>query len=542
MSVELEEQVAPSLLAKLAKPRHAALLTGILRGAEREALRVDSDGKLALSAHPPSLGSALTHPQITTDFSEALLEFITPPSHPREEIFGQLDLIQRFVAQEMHDELLWTASMPCVLGTDNTIPVAHYGSANNARMKTIYRLGLGERYGRAMQTIAGVHYNFSLPDAFWAWMRTRENSLEDLQDYKDRKYFDLIRNFRRYFWLLIYLFGASPASCKSFVANRNHDLLSMPHKPTTLYKPYATSLRMGDLGYQSTAQESLYVCYNRKDTYISTLCHAITTPYPDYENIGVKNPDGAYKQLNTGILQIENEFYSSIRPKRTSKTGETALLALCNRGVEYIEVRCLDIDPFNPLGFHREQIRFLDNFLLWCCMLPSPQCDQAEADIMLKNQKSVVNEGRDPNLQLLDFNGQPKALRSWANELLKDMQNLAEVLDMAFSASNGDGPGFQESLEAQIAKVNNASLTPSARLLHALESENLSYPEYALKLSKTHTEALRADTLPKKIHERFKKISELSLQKQKQLEAQEQMDFDLYLEKYYAQYGRCCAS
>ncbi len=536
-----EERRAPSLLSNLAKRRNAALLTGILRGAEREALRVSSDGSLARTPHHVRLGSALTHPQITTDFSEALLEFITPPSHHRSEIFDQLNLIQRFAVQSLDEELLWTSSMPCVLGDDSTIPVALYGESNNAKMKTTYRLGLGHRYGRAMQTISGVHYNFSLPDAFWAWLHTREGSFDDLQDYKDKKYFALIRNFRRYFWLLIYLFGASPASCKSFVAGRDHDLLPMAHDQNTLYKPWATSLRMGDLGYQSTAQENLFVCYNLKSTYINTLCNAITTPYADYEHIGLKDSAGNYLQLNTGILQIENEFYSSIRPKRTAKPGETALMALCNRGVEYIEVRCLDIDPFNPLGINPEQIRFLDVFLLWCALSDSPPCDQAEADRVLLNQKRVVNEGRKHDFSLLDLEGRETPMRPWAQAILSDMQEIAEVLDLAFSASNGSDVDFTESLDLQKQKVADSNLTPSARIIRELTEQNLAYASYALKLAKQHTEALRAEALPDKVFKHFAKISQLSLQKQADLEAKSQVDFDSYLADYYRQYQHCCA-
>lgn len=516
-------------------------MTGILRGIEREALRVDLNGKLALTPHPASLGSALTHPQITTDFSEALLEFITPPSHRTEDLFIHLETIQKFAASRLDNELMWGASMPCVLGSDDTIPVARYGDSNNGLMKTIYRKGLGHRYGRAMQTISGVHYNFSLPDAFWAWLRNKENSLENPQDFKDRKYFGLIRNFRRYFWLLIYLFGASPATCRSFVANREHDLLPMNHDANTLHKPWATSLRMGDLGYQSTAQEGLHVCYNARQSYISTLCRAITTPYGDYEDIGTLDAQGNYQQLNTGILQIENEFYSSIRPKRTARPGETALMALCHRGVEYIEVRCLDIDPFNSLGVNRDQAGFLDTFLLYCCLLDSPETSIEEGAISVRNQKAVVNEGRNPELTLCKPDGQHTSLQSWANELLQNMQPVAELLDQAHSReSRVKHQSYQGSLAQQIAKIEDASLTPSAQILARLSEKNISYSNFAMEISKQHFTELVEEKLPDKIIERFEQISKLSLQEQQKLEHQSQDSFADYLQKYYKQYSMCC--
>lgn len=524
----------------LATRNNASLLTGILRGAEREALRVTPEAKLACSPHPDGLGSALTHPQITTDFSEALMEFITPPSHHTEDLFIHLETIQKFVATKLRDELLWSSSMPCLLDRDADIPVAHYGRSNNGMMKTNYRLGLGRRYGRSMQTIAGVHYNFSLPNSFWAWLRNKESPLEDLQEFKDRKYFGLIRNFRRYFWLLIYLFGASPATCRSFVSSREHDLLPMAHSDHTLHKPWATSLRMGDLGYQSSAQEDLYVCYNNKQTYIKTLCRAITTPYAEYERIGIKDKLGNYQQLNTSILQIENEFYSAIRPKRTAKPGETALTALCHRGVEYIEVRCLDIDPYSPLGMNRMQTWFLDVFLLYCCLLDSRETDRDESAIVLRNQKSVVNEGRKPNLELNLPQGGSDALASWATSILQEMQPIADLLDQTYRDENKQQQCYQMSLEHQRDKIKDSSRTPSAQLLKELSERKIDYPTLAMELSRAHTDTLLQEKLPAEIIERFETISSLSIKEQLKLEQKSSQPFDEYLANYYRQYNLCC--
>lgn len=532
---------SPFALPKgLNSKKNTALLTGVLRGIEREALRTDPHGHLARSPHPRELGSALTHPQITTDFSESLLELITPPSHTSEDLFVHLETFQKFVASNLGNELIWNASMPCILGRDDSIPVALYGNSNNGLMKTVYRLGLGHRYGRAMQTIAGIHYNFSLPDAFWAWLLTREHSLEDLQSFKDRKYFGLIRNFRRYFWLLIYLFGASPACCRSFVANRAHDLETLPNSMDTLYKPWATSLRMGDLGYQSSAQQGLYVCYNAGPSYIKSLCQAITTPYADYANIGVKDSAGAYRQLNTSILQIENEFYSAIRPKRTANPGETALTALSRRGVEYIEVRCLDIDPFSPLGISREQVHFLDVFLLYCCLKDSPETTPEEATIVLRNQKKVVNEGRASHLQLTDVDGSKIPLCDWATALLHEMAPVAELLDEAH-APNSTSRHFQEALEQQQKKIEDPENTPSAKILRDLRHSKLDFSAYALALSKQHLSELTSEKLPRQVIQRFNKISALSIKEQTRLEARSHFDFNTFLQKYYAQYTNCCA-
>ena len=524
-----------NLPTELFELSNASIFNGILRGCEREALRVTPNGALALSEHPKALGSALTHPQITTDFSEALLEFITPPSHKLHELFGKLETIQAFTYKQLREELIWTNSMPCSLPADLEIPVANYGHSNNGKMKTAYRIGLGHRYGRTMQTVAGVHYNFSLPDCFWALLSDKENQMLDLRSFKNEKYFGLIRNFRRHYWLLIYLFGASPALCRSFVRNKSHNLVPFNDDPHTLHLPYATSLRMGDLGYQSSAQENLYVCYNDQNSYIKTLCKAITTAHPEYEAIGLKDQMGQFKQLNTSLLQIENEFYSSIRPKRTAKAGETALAALNNRGVEYIEVRCLDINPFDPLGISIEQAYFLDTFLVYCALQNSPMTDQEESAYILENQKSVVREGRNTNLMLHHKQHGKLSLHTWGTQLLEGMKPVAEMLDLANQCD-----GHSKSLEAQRLKLEDPDLTPSGQILNTLKKDKITFAQYALKQSQKHKETLTNHTLTEEQTLRMTDMVKKSLQEQIALEDNEESIFDEFLSNYFQQYT-CCS-
>ena len=155
-------KIPPSILDALR--RGCGELTGIRRGIEKESLRVAPDGNLSGRSHPRELGSTLTHPNITTDFSEAQLELITGVHATPEACIGQLHEIHRYVYSSLDDELLWVASMPCFVGDDADIPVGRYGTSNIGMAKTVYRLGLGHRYGRLMQTISGIHYNFSLPE------------------------------------------------------------------------------------------------------------------------------------------------------------------------------------------------------------------------------------------------------------------------------------------------------------------------------------------------------------------------------------------
>lgn len=533
--MSVSQGLSRELLATFAEPANNASLRGILRGLEKESLRVTPEGTLAQTDHPRALGSALTHPHITTDYSEALLEFITEPFADVEHLLAQLDNIHRFTYQQLaiNRERLWPASMPCILGSDDEIPVARYGTSNSGKMKTVYRVGLGHRYGRSMQTIAGIHYNFSLPDDFWRALQTQSGSQQSLQDFKTERYFGLIRNFRRNFWLLIYLFGASPAVCSCFVKNRAHKLQPFPAAEQTMYLPYATSLRMGDLGYQSDAQKTLVVNYNNLNDYLKTLCGAITQSHPAYEQIGIKDSEGNYQQLNSSLLQIENEFYSSIRPKRTTERGETALQALRLRGVEYVEVRCVDLNPYEPLGITIEQMQVMDAFLLYCLLSDSPETDEREFYQGQENQKRIVNSGRDPALELLRGD-RPISMRNWADEILQGSIACAELLDQAKG-----GDAYRQALELQLAKINDAELTPSARVLRDMTSAKQSFYAHTLVLAEQHRAYFAAHKLDADKHAEFVRMSEQSLHAQDKLEAGQQIDFDGYLEQYYSQYRGC---
>ncbi|BFM13974.1 glutamate--cysteine ligase [Maricurvus nonylphenolicus] len=519
-------------LAILADPENRDL-SRVYKGLEKESLRVTPEGTLAQSAHPESLGSALTHPRITTDYSEALLEFITSPTDSTEDLLQELDRIQAYTYRQLGDELLWGASMPCMLGVDSDIPVAQYGSSNPGRMKTVYRLGLGERYGRVMQTIAGIHYNFSVSDEFWQFWHEREGREDSLQDYKNRRYFDLIRNFRRNFWLLLYLFGASPAVCRSFVKGREHQLQPFGEDEHSLHLPYATSLRMGNLGYQSSAQNSLVVNYNDLDTYLQTLCEAITSPHETYQGIGLKNAEGDYHQLNTSLLQIENEFYSTIRPKRTAKSGETALSALHNRGVEYIEVRCIDINPYEPLGINAEQVNFLDAFLYYCLLVGSPETDCEKYRRSLENQRLMVEEGRDPAMRLLSAAGEQSAAQ-WGHALLDDIARAAALLDSTYGTSH-----YSEAVEAQRAKLDDPSLVPSARILADMKDSGQTFYGLAMSLAGEHKANYDGVEVPADWLATMKSQVSQSWQDQADIEANTDVDFETYIAQYYAQYN-CC--
>ncbi|OLL33703.1 glutamate--cysteine ligase [Burkholderia sp. SRS-W-2-2016] len=509
-----------------ASPQRDALIRG-LRGIEKESLRVAHDGQLALTPHPRALGSALTHPSLTTDYSEALLELITPAEQDVADTLAKLDELHRFVYAELGDEILWNNSMPGLLpATDDGIPIAQYGSSNIGRLKYVYRIGLALRYGRTMQCIAGIHYNYSLNEEVWRLLHADQQSTASAVDFQSERYLALIRNFRRTNWLLMYLFGASPALDRRFLRDRAHTLDTFD--ADTLYRPYATSLRMSDLGYSNTtAQAALHADYDTLPGYLDALAKAVSQPYPAYEQIGTQR-DGEWVQINTNVLQIENEFYSTIRPKRVTYPGERPLHALAARGVQYVEVRCMDIDPFEPSGISLETSRFLDAYLLVCALddsatLPPPAYCEAN-----QNFGRVTMEGRKPGLELIR-DGQPVAMLDWANELLVKIDAAAKVLDDLHG-----GDAHARSVATQRAKLADVSLTPSARVLQTMRDKQQSFLAFGLAQSEAHAAYFRARPLDAAQHDEFVKLAAQSLDEQAKLERDEVGSFDAFVAAYRA--------
>ena len=512
-------------LALLGQDEHRALLTKGLRGIERETLRVKPDGKLALTPHPPSLGSALMQPQITTDYSESLLEFITPAENDIATVMTELDTIHRFVYTQLGDEMLWSDSMPCELPDEEQIPIAWYGTSHIGTLKHVYRRGLALRYGKRMQCIAGIHYNFSLSEAVWPLLQQVAGDPCSAKSFQSDGYIALIRNFRRYSWLLMYLFGASPALSKNFLAGRPHSLETLDDD--SLYLPYATSLRMSDLGYQSKAQANLTPHYNNLDSYIKSLARAVSQSYPPYEEIGTHR-DGEWIQINTNILQIENEYYSTIRPKRVINSGERPIQALSARGVQYIEVRCMDIDPFEPTGISLETGRFLDAFLLFCALEESPCTTDEESVENGENFSKAVKEGRRPGLALQQ-NGVPITLQAWGLALLEKISAAAVLLD-----AQRDDHQHADALEQQRRKLQAPELTPSARVLAAMQKHQETFAQFALRQSNVHAEQFRARPPSPEEDAYFTEMAAKSLDEQDQIERTQTGDFDTFVAAYRA--------
>lgn len=527
MGIHSLYHLAEQYLKAFSDTEDKSIFTQSLIGLEKETLRVGHDGGLAQTPHPLKLGSALTHPHITTDYSEALLEIVTPPSQDIPSVLKFLNDTQRFIYSELSDEILWATSMPCVVAGETSIPLARYGTSNPGVMKTVYRRGLGYRYGRVMQVIAGVHFNFSFVEKFWPlFFEIGKQNNTNTPGSVSEAYFSLLRNLQRFGWLIPYLFGASPAVCKSFLQGKETTLL--PFNETTYYEPYATSLRMGDIGYQNNKESEVGVVadYNSLNNYINSLQHAIETPCPEYQKIGLE-VDGQFQQLSTNILQIENEYYSTVRPKQITNKYEMPIEALRNRGVRYVELRSLDVNASHPLGINEEQLYFLEAFMLFCLSHESPPIKDDEKKEIDNNEMLAAHQGRDPELKLTR-NGKDISIKDWGGEIIDVMQGYAELLDDVHGSDD-----YSASLRKQKQAIDDPECTPSAIMLAEMRENGEGFYQYAMRMSQRHHKDFIKEELTLKQSQFFSDLATTSLAQQKQMEENDTLPFATFLQKYF---------
>ncbi len=521
-------QLAEQYIKAFADVKDKSIFSQSMIGLEKETLRVSREGGLAQTAHPVALGSALTHPYITTDYSEALLEIVTPPSQDIPTVLKFLSDTQNFIYSQLDHEILWSTSMPCVVAGEPSIPLARYGSSNSGLMKTVYRRGLGHRYGRVMQVIAGVHFNFSFADGFWPMFFDikKKKSEKSQQELISESYFSLLRNLQRFGWLIPYLFGASPAVCISFLQGKETTLLKF--NDTTYYEPFATSLRMGDIGYQNNKESEVGVVadYNSLNNYIDSLQHAVETPCPEYQKIGFE-VDGKYQQLSSNILQIENEYYSTVRPKQITDKYEMPSEALKSRGVQYVELRSLDVNAFHPLGIDEDQLYFLETFMLFCLTHESPSIDETERKEIDRNEMLTAHQGRDPDLKLTR-NGKDISIKEWGGEILDVMQGFASLLDDVHGSDN-----YSSSLKKQKQAVDDPECTPSAKMLCEMREKGEGFYHFATRMSEQHHEAFLKDELSAEQSRFYQDLSRTSLAKQKEMEDNDSLPFATFLQRYF---------
>lgn len=491
-------------------------------GLEKESLRINNS-KISQSLHPIHIGSPLSNKFITTDFSEAQLEFITPPIMSKDNSCIEfLDDIHHFVTRNLGDESIWPFSMPPSLISENSIRIAEYGRSNLGFFKRVYRNGLANRYGKLMQTISGIHFNYSLAESIWeSEIFKRTESIR--KNFQSEIYLGMSRNILRSNWLLLYFLGASPIIPNCFLKNNTEKIYRLDDD--TSYMPHATSLRMSNFGYQNLSRANISVSYNSLKEYISDLRLATSTNSQEFSKIPTLI-DGHQAQLSNCLLQIEDEYYAVTRPKSSIDSDQRTTVKLAKGGINFIELRSIDLNPFSAIGIDNEAIKFLEIFLVHSFLSNSDPIQKNDMARISNNEMKVSKYGRDPMLYLNDGEKNIK-LTDWANNLIDEMEFTANILD--------DRSGnYSKTLKSLRAKLKDPDTNLSARVLNTLTSRDKDYTKFGLELSEEYKSSY-ITKIPSK-NKRWQMLqneSIESLRRQSRLEESLECSFEDYKKNYY---------
>ena len=439
-------------------------------GIEWESLRAKDDGKLSLTPHPEVFGDKLTNPVVTTDFSESQIEIITPTFDTMEEAFDTFSLLSDLVNSSLpSDEYLWFQSIPCILPYWDQIPIAQYSEDGEASQK--YREDLAKKYGVKKQMISGVHFNFSFDDDVLKKLYKISESSLSYQNFKNEVYLKIARNYLRYCWLIIYLTGCSIGSHKSFSNDCIH-LMDAQDNYGSYYSTKGPSFRNASCGYKNLIE--LYPSYDSVDGFV----------------------DDVNKFIDEGDLSEAKELYTQIRLK--PKDPKDYLNSLKNDGIEYIEIRTLDINPFYKCGLVEHDMRFLHLFLIY--MLVKDESDYADWQKEAKiNEENTAERAYDENMRLLK-DGEEITLKKWAADIINEMYGMCDVF----------GIDERPTLNLMCNRIKDPSLTYGKRLLKLIEKEG--YINTHMMLSKnnkqTSIDAIKKmDLYPRKDLQKYVNIA-----------------------------------
>ncbi len=445
-------------------------------GVERELQRVTQEGNLALTSHPVVLGDKLMNKEITTDFSESQMELITPPFPSVEEVDQYLSYLHEKAEKAVGEEFLWPLSMPPRLPEEELIPIASFSDTLEGQTAFRYRQGLANRYGKKMQMISGIHFNFSFGEGLLQFLYQELGATLSMTDFTDEIYFSVARNYLRYRWLLIYLFGASPSfddTYDSVMKNEVEKIRKCCPECCRNYDKYATSLRVSRFGYSNPLQVRNYVFYNGKEEYIQKIRTLLSKKSRKYSKIDL--------QLNDKILQKDSEFYSPIRLKQITEPGESQIDALEKRGVKYAEVRILDVNPMIRNGISLEEMYFLQVFMLLCLFEESLPLNTNEVNINNKNHHIVALSGRKAKLMLYDPKGGRIRMLHKGEMIFERLMLIAGLLDQAAGRSV-----YRECVQREYEKLKNSALLPSSMIQEESDNRGESFLEYGMRIAKAN--------------------------------------------------------
>jgi glutamate--cysteine ligase len=364
-----------------------------------------------------------------------------------------------------------------------------------------------------MQCVSGIHYNFSIDEKSYCDLLGSAYSQEAV----DNLYLGLIRNFKRNFWFILAQLGASPVADKSYVLERDHNLEKL--NANDVFLPEATSLRMSNIGYQSPIQTSLGIRYNSLDGFIESVKKGIKMSHIEFNRLGLFDDGGNRQQISDGIIQIENELYDTIRPKRTSPNGLRPANALKEHGIEYVEIRGVDISPNALGGISKDQMHFLDLFLIHCFITRSSELTDKENIRLQKNHTDMVSSGQN-NSTVISYKGKEISSGEAMVDLINELSLLAKTLD-------GDTKTYGNALRAITTNKNQ-----SAAIFSSL-AEGKDFHDIALEKSIQNTNELRQN---KSLDLNYLKIeSEESLKRFQEIEDDPQKNIEAYVEQYNSQ-------
>lgn len=368
-------------------------------GVEREGLRVDLKGNLSEKKHPKVFGDKLSNPYITTDFSESQVELITPTFNSLEEVYNFLNSLYNITVLELEDEYLWPQSMPCNIPEDEHIPIADFSDEELGGNAREYREKLHKKYGGKKQLISGIHYNFSFNEKIIKHLYNNEKSNESYSEFRDKTYLKVVRNYLRYRWLLIYILGGTAIIHESYAKECVKKLEEISTGSFT--SEGALSYRNSECGYK-----------NHVDL------------FPDYSNI--KDYVGSIKTfINDGIIESHKELYSQIRLK--ARDNNDFLNSLLKYGVDYLEIRSTDINPFDKAGISLEDLKFINIFTIF--LLTEDEISySAWQEEALYNQNTIARFGQQ-NV-MLRKNGDQIFREKWALSILNKIENINKELDL----------------------------------------------------------------------------------------------------------------
>ena len=423
-------------------------------GIEKENVRVDYSGHLAMTKHPDVFGDKLKNPYITTDFSESQVEMITPSMDTIEETYNFLESLHDIVSLELKDEFLWPQSTPPSLPDEEDIPVSKFEETCEGNRAQKYRDYLSQKYGKQKQLLSGIHYNFSFKDEFLDLLY-RESESSDFKLFKDDIYLKISRNFFKYRWILIYLFGANP-SIHGTYSRKCVDMLDEV-APDSFSYTSGNSFRNGMCGYKN--KEVFNISYNSRAEYVEDI----------------------KKLISQEKLINEKEYYSPIRLK--AKDNKNLLRSIEEDGIEYLEVRLLDLNPMIKNGISIDQLYFVHLFLLFCLFTDEDSLTEKEIWEGNKNHELVAHYGRKVDLELFD-GGEFKFLKDLGLDIISKMEKITE--DLGIFDLN-----YRNTLREALESFHNTDLLISSQIESGIREEG--FIDFNLNLAKKYYKESQID-------------------------------------------------